>query len=226
MSDFISREAAIRALEFKCKILTARGGKTAADILARYGIGALKSISLPAADVRPVVHGRWEVCDWIEYDGYDECIHYPKEGLRCSNCKHVFKEKLLWKDNCCPNCGADMTKKSPVHKEPAPKVKVYGYSDDLVAIEGSRYKENEIDCFEQDVRIRFADGTIIRVGYSKPDMAVWYIIIEKKGTAVQTLTICHDEDAEVYSDVFEIDAEVLSHEVVSRYDFQKGGKQP
>ena len=101
-------------------------------------------------------------------------------------------------------------------KEPSPTVKVYGYSDDIVAIEGSRYKENEIDCFDMDVRIRFADGTVIRVGYSKPEMAVWYIIVEKKGTAVQTLTICHDEDAEVYSDVLEIESEVLSHEVVRK----------
>lgn len=106
--------------------------------------------------------------------------------------------------------------KIPMHEEPAPKVKVYGYSDDLVAIEGSRYKENEIDCYDKDVRIRFADGTVIRVGYSKPDLAVWYIIIEHKGTAAQTLTVCQDEEAEVYSDVLEIESEILSHEVVRK----------
>ena len=32
-------------------------------------------------------------------------------------------------------------------------VKIYGCSDDLVEIEGSRYKENEIDCFDCNVRI-------------------------------------------------------------------------
>ena len=63
---------------------------------------------LPHADVQPVVRGRWEVVDWVEYDGHGECVHYPKEGLRCTNCKNVFKKKLLWKDNYCPNCGADM----------------------------------------------------------------------------------------------------------------------
>ncbi len=51
-------------------------------------------------------------------------------------------------------------------------VKVYGCSDDLVEIEGSAYKEDEIGCFQSDVRIRFVDGTVIRVGYSKENLAV------------------------------------------------------
>lgn len=65
---------------------------------------------LPPADVRPVVPGKWEVVDWVEYDGHGECVHYPKEGLCCTNCKNVFKKKLLWKDNYCPNCGAANSK--------------------------------------------------------------------------------------------------------------------
>ena len=52
--------------------------------------------------------GEWTECDWVEYDGHGECIHYPKEALRCSNCCNAFKKKLLWKRNFCPNCGADM----------------------------------------------------------------------------------------------------------------------
>lgn len=63
---------------------------------------------IPPADVRPVVRGKWEVVDWVKYDGHGECVHYPKEGLCCTNCKNVFKKDLLWKDNYCPNCGADM----------------------------------------------------------------------------------------------------------------------
>lgn len=95
-------------------------------------------------------------------------------------------------------------------------VKVYGYSDDVVTIEGSSYQENEIGCFDRDVRICFRDGTVIRVGYSKPDMAVWYIIVEQAGPAAQMLTECLDEDADIYSDVFEIESEVLTHEVVRK----------
>ena len=88
-------------------------------------------------------------------------------------------------------------------------VKIYGASDDLVEIEGSAV-EQEIGCYEQDVRIRFLDGTIIRVGYPKEDMAVWWIEVEADGTAERTLTICEDEDADIYSDVFEIDSEIKS----------------
>ena len=34
-------------------------------------------------------------------------------------------------------------------------IKIYGCSDDLVEICGSVYKEDEIGCFDHDVRIRF-----------------------------------------------------------------------
>ncbi len=94
--------------------------------------------------------------------------------------------------------------------------KVYGASDDLVEIEGSIYKEDEIGCYESDVRIRFLDGTVIRVGYPKNGLAVWWIEVEKQGTAVQKLTICEDEDARIYSDVFEIDSEIKSHRVIKQ----------
>lgn len=95
-------------------------------------------------------------------------------------------------------------------------IKVYGASDDLCEIEGSTYKEDEIDCYERDVRLRFTDGTIIRVGYPKADVATWWIEIEKQGTALQSLTVCNDEDARIYSDIFEIDAEIKSHSVIKR----------
>lgn len=55
------------------------------------------------------------------------------------------------------------------------------------------------------------DGTQIRIGYSKEDLAVWYIVVEIEGTAEHNLYICNDEYAEVYSDIFEIDSEITSH---------------
>lgn len=94
--------------------------------------------------------------------------------------------------------------------------KVYGASDDLVEIEGSTYKEDEIGCYNHDVRIRFLDGTVIRVGYPKDGLAVWWIEVEKRGTAEQKITICNDEDARIYSDVFEIDSEIKSHSVIKQ----------
>ena len=81
-------------------------------------------------------------------------------------------------------------------------VKVYGASDDLVEIENSKYKEDEIGCYDHDVRIRFFDGTVIRVGYPKDGLAIWWVEIAKQGTAEQKLTICDDEDARIYSDIF------------------------
>ncbi|MBC8558876.1 hypothetical protein [Fumia xinanensis] len=93
-------------------------------------------------------------------------------------------------------------------------IKIYGYSDDLVEIENSTYKEDEIGCYDKDVRIRFVDGTIIRVGYGKSELAVWYIVVEEQGTAKQTLTICDNEEAEIYSDIFAIDSEVKGHSLI------------
>lgn len=95
-------------------------------------------------------------------------------------------------------------------------VKVYGASDDLVEIEGTKYKEDEIGCYGHDVRLRFTDGTVVRIGYPKDGMAVWWIEVEKVGSADQNLTQCLDEDARIYSDIFEIDAEVKSHSVIKQ----------
>jgi len=95
-------------------------------------------------------------------------------------------------------------------------VKVYGYSDDLVTMENTKYIEHEIDCFNRDVLITFEDGTVIRVGYPKRMGAIWWIRVVKTGTADHIHTMCTDEDADIYSDIFEIDSEVESHKVVRK----------
>ena len=95
-------------------------------------------------------------------------------------------------------------------------VKVYGVSDDLVEIKNSKYKEDEIWCYDHDVRISFFDGTVIRVGYPKDGLAIWWVEIEKKGTAEHKMAICEDEDAWIYSDIFEIDSEIKSHLVIKQ----------
>lgn len=95
-------------------------------------------------------------------------------------------------------------------------VKVYGASDDLVEIEGSEYKDDEIGCYNSDVVIIFEDGTKIRVGYPKSGLAVWWVKVEVRGSAEQTLKECADEDAEIYSDIFEIDSEVKTHMLFDR----------
>ena len=49
--------------------------------------------SVPAADVRPVVRGRWL---------YETEI----EGHACGECSACHKIRVI--DNFCPNCGTDM----------------------------------------------------------------------------------------------------------------------
>lgn len=95
-------------------------------------------------------------------------------------------------------------------------LKVYGVSDDLVEVEGADYPYDEIGCFEHDVRLKFNDGAVIRVSYPKGDMAVWEITIENQGRAPYRFTPCFDQDAEIYSDIFEIAAGLESCEVIKK----------
>lgn len=89
------------------------------------------------------------------------------------------------------------------------KTKVYGISDDLVEVETEQniYPYDEIGCFDSMVRILFTDNTVIEVEYGKDGKGIWKIEVTHKGDAKQKLTICNDEDADIYSDIFEIDAD-------------------
>ena len=97
MGDYISREAVLKAFE-----------NTDADVMEDYGDGTSdwgfgrKNINdvidgVPAADVEPVRHGRWEpgnpicpVCGEDKFKGLDADIWSD------------------WTPACCPNCGAKM----------------------------------------------------------------------------------------------------------------------
>lgn len=96
-------------------------------------------------------------------------------------------------------------------------IKVYGASDDLLEIEGY----DEIDCYDKVVRVCFDDGTVIRCSYSKPGLAVWWIKVERQGTARQSLEVCMDENADPYSDVFTIDAKVTRVVQHRKSDYRK-----
>ena len=93
-------------------------------------------------------------------------------------------------------------------------IRIYGASDDLVEIEDSEYQENEIGCYEAKVRIWFEDGTVILVSYGKDCGAIWEILVEKDGPSKHEVILCYDEDADIYSDIFEIDSEIVRHEVI------------
>lgn len=89
------------------------------------------------------------------------------------------------------------------------KVRVYGYSDDLIEIEkeqnGRWIPFDEIGCYDADVRIVFQDDTEILCGYPKRTGAIWFIRILQTGTSDHSHTACNNEDDEIYSDVFVIE---------------------
>jgi len=54
--------------------------------------------NIPAADVAPVVHGRWR---WVGECGFNDCYI-------CSECGKIAMND----SNYCPNCGAKMDKEA------------------------------------------------------------------------------------------------------------------
>ena len=93
MDEYIDREAAIRAVLNDSTEQVGYSREDAADCI-RY---------MDAADVAPVVHGRWEVStdEWLGTD-----------VSTCSKCRESYvlvegtPKENLW--NYCPNCGAQM----------------------------------------------------------------------------------------------------------------------
>lgn len=99
MDGYISRQAAIEALDKEYRY--------GADI-DRCGLAtALDEIeSIPAADVVPVVHGKWEDKEVI----HKRCIE-EWQSARCSACgKYHTTPYMYYFDDFkfCPNCGAKM----------------------------------------------------------------------------------------------------------------------
>lgn len=86
MADYILRDDAVQCAEDIADDFYGDDASSGALAVAEW----LKDI--PAADVRPVVHGKWE--------------HISFMTCRCSVCKEVFHE--LEGDNFCPTCGAEM----------------------------------------------------------------------------------------------------------------------
>lgn len=92
-------------------------------------------------------------------------------------------------------------------------VTIYGYSDDLVEIENSQYKEDEIECFDvAGVRLFLDDGTVLFVCYSS---GVWRIFIEQEGSAPHQHKVCQETSDDDYSDEFYTEADVVRHEIAS-----------
>lgn len=80
MSDYISREETIELLHYNAD-------ETCSAVVSDFE-------SLPAADVKPVRHGWWDV------------------NRRCSECGNpaplAYSKPDRWKSPYCPNCGSKM----------------------------------------------------------------------------------------------------------------------
>ena len=96
MPEYISRKAAIEALS--AEALERNLDSVMTDDAHRYHRAAERVIAgVPAADVRPVVRGKWIRNGW---------------SFRCPECGHDI---LFSVRNFCPNCGADMREEGVSH---------------------------------------------------------------------------------------------------------------
>ena len=96
MAEYIKREAAIKAMEKADYTLIAND---ADSCKADYLRDIIESV--PAADVVPVVHGRWEQTEAPFMNEYEDCS--------------VCGYRTVWghRFNYCPNCGAKMDGDDP-----------------------------------------------------------------------------------------------------------------
>lgn len=105
MAEFIERKALIT--KFKKMELGEHG---LVERLFADGVYAVIA-AFPAADVAPVVHGRWE---WFDEDVGTPVTGYEREwGWRCSHCGEELPDDYDDPDDSpkfrfCYNCGAKM----------------------------------------------------------------------------------------------------------------------
>ena len=97
MTDYISRESVL-------------------DAINDCGICTQQILDIPAAAVRPVVHGEWKLATYSGKFGTAKPKWYDQflDGAfwYCDNCK----ERARGRTKICPNCGAQMDKGGDRHE--------------------------------------------------------------------------------------------------------------
>lgn len=82
--------------------------------------------------------------------------------------------------------------------------KIYGASDDLIEFEGDICGEISHYGSDDDPRgvlIICSDGTLLEVKYGKGGRGIWCINVLKPGELFDLIEFCHNEDAEIHSDI-------------------------
>lgn len=100
MADYIERAAAVTACDKQYRECL-RKSDFCGDTVAWNICADIKAI--PAADVAPVVHGRWDDSGRYTFPSGDVAV-------RCTNCGCALtkSEYRLYTWNYCPICGAKM----------------------------------------------------------------------------------------------------------------------
>lgn len=97
MPEYIERSAGVSILRAKASMAVLM------DAAPYFEKAAQMLEKLPAADVAPVVHGRWI------HSRYEDCSE-QFEFVKCSQCNHEAYAMAFYVrgGNYCPNCGAKM----------------------------------------------------------------------------------------------------------------------
>ena len=104
MAEYIEREAAIahiRKQSEECQKAFEELGGESGIYADAYNDLAEDFYSIPAADVAPVVHRRWEPC-------FDENDNWRQGFAGCSNCGQEYSAHVVNHFDYCPRCGAKM----------------------------------------------------------------------------------------------------------------------
>ena len=95
MAEYIEREAAVAAMNAEGYTKNMRVHKAILEI--------------PAADVRPVVRGKWFIDADYEYINCSVCLYPIYMGFESSSdARKYISEENIGRFRYCPHCGADM----------------------------------------------------------------------------------------------------------------------
>lgn len=109
MAKYIDREAAISLIK-QYGHDAIDGGRYSLDTVDDCIELANRIKTLTAADVAPVVYGRW-IKDNDSFQTDDYCCYFD---YNCSNCGEVVNDRYKL-PKYCPECGAKMNEKEAVY---------------------------------------------------------------------------------------------------------------